>query len=260
MPITTASSTSPKSKLSFLEVTMFRRLRSRLRTGSHRHGNAKDREDSKDQEQGSCDVRTVAVAMSSASSDRKNAAQVSVANTDTSRPVPLPEPTSPQRNPAAASPSTRQLPAAPATDSAGIQLSADVDDATADLPVRLWDHAYNDFKREEPELVDAYEKILSRQLEDGPGSAVPASQPNTIAQNDRDARRRQMTQLIQAGLDKTEREAKAKERLGVAVDVVLSARDVIRSAIQAVPQAALAWTGICATLEVRLSGEQCFVC
>jgi hypothetical protein len=69
-----------------------------------------------------------------------------------------------------------------------------------------------------------------------------------------------MTQLIHAGLDKTAREAKVKEGLGMAVDVVLSARDMISSAIEAVPQAALAWTGICVALEVRLSGERFFVC
>jgi hypothetical protein len=109
-------------------------------------------------------------------------------------------------------------------------------------------------------LVDAYEKILSRQLQDGPGSAVPESQPNTIARDDSNARRRQMTWLIHAGLDKTEREAKVKEGLGMAVDVVLAARNIISSAIQAAPQAALAWTGICVALEVRLSGERCFVC
>ena len=102
--------------------------------------------------------------------------------------------------------------------------------------------------------MDAYEKILSRQLQHGPGSAVPESQPNTIAQNNSDMRRRQMTQIIHAGLDKTAREANVKRSLGVAEDVVLSTRNIISSAIQAMPQAALAWTGICLTLEVRLSG------
>ncbi|KAL2169155.1 hypothetical protein VTG60DRAFT_6395 [Thermothelomyces hinnuleus] len=54
------------------------------------------------------------------------------------------------------------------------------------------------------------EKILSRQLRDGPGSAVPESQPNDIDQNNPDARRHRMTQLIQAGLNKIDREAKSR--------------------------------------------------
>ncbi|KAK3995703.1 hypothetical protein QBC44DRAFT_319239 [Cladorrhinum sp. PSN332] len=135
-------------------------------------------------------------------------------------------------------------PPTPPTDFAGR------DSAIASLPIRLWDRAYNDFKREEMELVDAYEKILSRQLQEGLGSAVPESQPNIIAQDKPDTRRRQMMQLIQSGLAKTEREAKLKKDSSAPVDVVLSAKNVISSAIQAVPQAALAWTGICVALEV----------
>ncbi|KAL2145028.1 hypothetical protein VTI28DRAFT_8128 [Corynascus sepedonium] len=116
---------------------------------------------------------------------------------------------------------------------------------------------YNAIKPRPAEiLVNAYEKILSRQLHDGPSSAVPEYQPNTIVQDNSDARRRQMTQLIHAGLEKITREAKVKEGLGAAVNVALSARNVISAAIQAVPQAALAWTGICVALEM-LSNPIC---
>ncbi len=86
-------------------------------------------------------------------------------------------------------------------------------DGGTSLPVQLWDRAYDDLKREEPEVVDKYEKILSRQLQEGPNSQVPGSQPNTIAQTNSDVRRRQMTQLIHAGLDKTAREAMVKGAL-----------------------------------------------
>ncbi|KAJ4357089.1 Vegetative incompatibility protein HET-E-1, partial [Neurospora sp. IMI 360204] len=78
---------------------------------------------------------------------------------------------------------------------------------------------------------------------------VLESQPNIIAQNNSD-RRRQMTQLINAGLAKTEREAKVKESCGKVVDGVLRTKNIISAAIQAVPQAALAWTGICIALEM----------
>ncbi|KAK1774719.1 vegetative incompatibility protein HET-E-1 [Copromyces sp. CBS 386.78] len=134
------------------------------------------------------------------------------------------------------------------------ETSAGADDTTTSLPLRLWERAYDELKQEEVKLVDAYEKILSRQLQDGPGSTVPESQPNTIAQNTLN-RRRQMTQLINAGLAKTEREVNVKESLGVTVlvDVVLSAKNTISAAIQAVPQAALAWTGICIVLEMFLN-------
>ncbi|KAL2140827.1 hypothetical protein VTI28DRAFT_3191 [Corynascus sepedonium] len=179
-----------------------------------------------------------------ASPDRGDTTQVSAANKDISQHVALPGSTCTRQISAPTSRSDAPLPAASVTD------SADADNTTASLPARLWDRAYDDLRREESELIELYEKILSRQLQDGPGSAVPESQPNTIARDDADARRRQMARLIHAGLDKTGREAKVKEGLGVAVDVVLSSMNVISSAIQAVPQAALAWSGMCLALEM----------
>ena len=125
---------------------------------------------------------------------------------------------------------------------------------TASPPERLWDRAYDNLKEEETALLQAYEKILSCNLhEDGIGSAVTKSQPNAIAQHDPDTRRHQMEQLVYTGLDKTAREAKVKEGLGPTMDIILSAKDTISFAIQAVPQAALAWTGVCIALEVSSS-------
>ncbi|KAL2195940.1 hypothetical protein P885DRAFT_70078 [Corynascus similis CBS 632.67] len=140
-------------------------------------------------------------------------------------------------NPAGTSSSAPRLPTTPATIFIDKETSDYADGATARLPMRLWDRAYNDLKQEEAELLDAYEKILSRQLEDGSGSVVPESQKNTIAQDNSDA-------------DKIESEAKVKESFGVAVNVIMSARNILSSAAQAVPQAALAWTGIYIALEM----------
>jgi hypothetical protein len=122
---------------------------------------------------------------------------------------------------------------------------------TASPPKRLWDRAYDDLKDEETALLHAYEKILFCNLhEDGFGSAVTESQPNAIVQYDPDMRRRQMVQLVYTGLDKTAREANVKGNLCPTMDIVLSAKNTIGFAIQAVPQAALAWTGVCIALEV----------
>ena len=236
---------------SFLEVTMLRQLRSRLQKGLYRHSNVRDHEGYKDNEQGGYDVRAITV--SPASLEHKDATQTTIASIETSQPAALPESASPKEFHAAISTSARPLPTASANNFTKIRTPTGVDDAPISLPAQLWDRAYNEVKREEMELVDIYEKILSRQLQGGPGLAVPDSQPNIIAQNNSDRRRCQMTQLIYAGLDRIEREAKVKEGLGVAVDVALSAKNIINSAVHALPQAALAWTGICVALEVRLS-------
>ncbi|KAK0723463.1 NACHT domain-containing protein [Lasiosphaeria miniovina] len=58
-----------------------------------------------------------------------------------------------------------------------------------------------------------------------------------------------MKRLIQGGLDKTAREAKEKERIGVVMDGVLATVNVVSSAIEAMPQASLVWSGVCVALE-----------
>ena len=125
--------------------------------------------------------------------------------------------------------------------------------APTDLTESLWDQAYDELKNSNAALVEAYEKILSRKL-NGQGFATPvtAADGNIIAQDNPQKRRGQMLQLIQAGLDKTAGEAKIKQAIGS----VLSAKDIISDAIQAVPQAALAWTGLCVALEVSFEIEQ----
>jgi len=59
-----------------------------------------------------------------------------------------------------------------------------------------------------------------------------------------------MRQFTQAGLKKTETEAKAKQNIGNAMRVFLSAKDIVRSAVEAFPHAALAWTGVCFALQI----------
>ena len=141
------------------------------------------------------------------------------------------------------------LPAAPTATSTKTAISTETASAAVSLPQRLWDRAYDELKAEESTLLMGYEKILSRTLNEN-GPSCGESRESTIEQKDLDTRQRQMKQLVDAGLRKTEREANVKHGIGEAVQVVLSAKDMISSAIQAVPQAALAWTGVCFALQV----------
>ena len=93
------------------------------------------------------------------------------------------------------------------------------------LSERLWSQAYDDLQADEPTLVSAYEKILSRELDDPTG---PAGKAQNAIEKDRLARRAQMQRLIQAGLKKMEREANAKRRIGDTMDIVLSAKGIIQ--------------------------------
>ncbi|KAK1252624.1 hypothetical protein MKX08_003811 [Trichoderma sp. CBMAI-0020] len=115
------------------------------------------------------------------------------------------------------------------------------DKSAASLPEALWDRAYDELKANEAEaaLVEAYEKILSHRLR-----SECDMDGNIIAQGNPGARRAQMQQLVTSGLAKIERETKMKDSLDKGVQVVLSAKDIISSAIQTIPQAALAWAGL----------------
>lgn len=132
---------------------------------------------------------------------------------------------------------------------------AETDRSAASLPEQLWDRAYDSLRIDEPSLVAAYEKILSRKPDENDSASEASESQNIIAQADPAARRIQMYQFIQTGLKKTEREARIMYGVGAALQSVLSAKDMIDSAIQAVPQAALAWTGVCLTLQVSRRQE-----
>lgn len=134
-------------------------------------------------------------------------------------------------------PSPVQL--APTTSSS--HLAAIAASVPVTLSEELWDRAYDLLKDEEKKIVQKYERVLSQEL-------LPEG---SIEQRDHGKRRSQMKQLLQSGLQRTEKEAKRKESLGTIVQVVLSAKGMVDSAIQAVPQAAFAWAGIGLALQVR---------
>jgi NWD NACHT NTPase-like protein len=128
---------------------------------------------------------------------------------------------------------------------------------TGNLPEQLWNRAYDELKNDHGQLLLGYEKILkilSQELDGVDWNTISESQ-TIIEEKNPVERKSQMTRLIQAGLEKTETEANVKKGAGEAIQVVLSAKDMIGSVIKDVPQAALAWTGVCLALQVSLLVE-----
>ena len=127
-------------------------------------------------------------------------------------------------------------------------------DGTASLPnpsEQLWNNAYDQLKQKEPKLVDAYETILSQALSGDNSGHQPLQHKNSIAQTDISKRLSQMNLLIQTGLARTEKEAKVKQSVGEVMQKISLMKDVVSFAVQAMPQAALAWTGVCFALQVN---------
>lgn len=141
----------------------------------------------------------------------------------------------------------------------------------SDLAAELWDAAYNEAKRREGKLVEAYETILSAQqllsaqLEKDAGqdfSAPMADDPYqlqdlSLHQNvipaDPMKRRQKMQGLLKDGMKRAERKAKFQKGVETAAEIVSMFKEVVDKAIQASPQAALAWVGVCVVLQLFLN-------
>lgn len=121
--------------------------------------------------------------------------------------------------------------------------------SSLDAAERLWNRAYEELKQADPNLVAAYEGILSRELD---GQKQGTGLRNLIDQADTGKRRSQMDRLIKIGLAKTEKEAKIKQNVGEVMQYVLSLKEIVSSAIGTMPQAAIAWCGVCLALQVSI--------
>jgi hypothetical protein len=115
-------------------------------------------------------------------------------------------------------------------------------------PIKLWDEAYDQLKRSDPAIVEAYEKILSQDYETSP--EAKRAQENVIEQDDWKIRRTQMERILQKILKDIPKPTGVKRIMTDAINVVLSLKEVISTSLQPVPIAALAWTGVCIGLQV----------
>lgn len=123
------------------------------------------------------------------------------------------------------------------------------------LKGQLWNRAYDALKDEEAELVEAYEKLLSRELTGGSldSSHNDESPTNVIAQTNSEARKLQMNQIVESGLKKTEKEASVKSGIEEKTRVLSSMKGLISEAVKSSPEASLAWAGVCFCVQVSFS-------
>ncbi|KAL7793793.1 WD40-repeat-containing domain protein [Trichoderma ceciliae] len=122
---------------------------------------------------------------------------------------------------------------------------------SASQPEHLWDEAYDKLKDSHPKLMQLYELILSRKLQDY--NFDPSEKEwgdNQIEQDAVNERRHQMRCLIQTGQDKIEGENKVKSGMRDIMGIIMPMKNLISSTIQAAPQAALPWAIVCMSLEI----------
>jgi hypothetical protein len=59
-----------------------------------------------------------------------------------------------------------------------------------------------------------------------------------------------MQRLVNHGLRRTERDAELKQGMEDGIQAALAVKEVVDKAVQASPEAAIAWVGVCFALEV----------
>ncbi|KAK7427291.1 hypothetical protein QQZ08_006227 [Neonectria magnoliae] len=119
------------------------------------------------------------------------------------------------------------------------------------LQEKLWNDAYDGLKELDPKLVQAYETILSNEL----FGSVSTTSNNNIPTGRRD-RSLQMERVIASGLDRTQKEAAVKARLGRGYEIATGLKKLVDTALKAAPEAALVWACVWCSLEVSSSSTK----
>lgn len=128
--------------------------------------------------------------------------------------------------------------------------STDPKTSLPNLQERLWNHAYDELKASETKVVEAYEEILSAELRRNDSTSVADESTKNEIGETREMRRRQMQQLVQAGLDRTQKDASIKGGIDKGLQAVQAVRGIMDKAVQAAPEASIAWVGVCLGLEI----------
>lgn len=113
---------------------------------------------------------------------------------------------------------------------------------------RVWDEAYDKLKENEPKLAEAYEAIISAEIHRDDDDSVSTSLESGTTD---ESRHHRMKQMIQKGLERTEKDASIKQNLDKGLQVVQTVKEMIDRTVRAAPEAAIAWAGVCLGLEVR---------
>ena len=121
----------------------------------------------------------------------------------------------------------------------------------------LWDRAYDNFRKEDPQLVEKYERLLSSALAEAKGSLDETN--NRIDNANLQERRAQLDIIIKRSLELVDEEIKYQTaghefvlqyQIAQAVALVQQLKDFVSEAVKAFPEASSAWAGVCLILPI----------
>lgn len=99
-------------------------------------------------------------------------------------------------------------------------------------------------------MLDAYEKIVSRFFLKTSPEQTQGSDPDNVVAQDPPSRDEQMKIVVEKGLEKIQQAKKVTEGYGKFFQLVTPFKNVLDAGLQNVPQAALPWAVVSASLDV----------
>ncbi|KAH6898095.1 hypothetical protein B0T10DRAFT_431808 [Thelonectria olida] len=127
---------------------------------------------------------------------------------------------------------------------------SDAEPDSATLHETLWNQAYDGLKGKEPDIVEAYEKILTAKLKSPDSTDASGKCPDNDIGQTQGTRSSQMQKLVRIGLDRTEKVAKIKGKVDARLQIVDTIKGAIDHSLKAAPEAAVVWAGVCIGLEI----------
>ncbi|RBR08934.1 uncharacterized protein FIESC28_10114 [Fusarium coffeatum] len=121
-------------------------------------------------------------------------------------------------------------------------------DTCLSLSEKLWTKAYDGLKEKESDLVQEYEKILSKVQEEWTETATP-SEIDSL-QHCKNDKARQMWKLVYAGLERTKRQAEYKETASSFMEAINNIKGLIDKVAKYSAEASIVWVGVSLGLEV----------
>ncbi|RXG45141.1 hypothetical protein VDGE_30042 [Verticillium dahliae] len=122
-----------------------------------------------------------------------------------------------------------------------------------DAALQLWNSAYEEIRQKNEQLTEAYETILTLNINDGVG-ALTAAAANIFAIGAAEARIQRMAISVQKSLEKIHARRSTREGVIQASGLLAKLEKVGKLALTpAPPPATMVWSGICAAVQI-LSG------
>ncbi|KAL6894707.1 hypothetical protein GGI43DRAFT_412007 [Trichoderma evansii] len=129
--------------------------------------------------------------------------------------------------------------------------------------ISLWDRAYDSLREKDKKLVEAYEELLSRQLQPGNNDEIHVKTESQIESGDHRIRLAQLEIITSNGLQQLDKkkarfnifghEFILRDQLAQATQFIQTIKDAIDVAVRASPEASLAWAGICVILPLFMN-------